>query len=227
MYIIIVGGGEVGYYLAKTLLRDGHEVLIVERNTDKCKLISEQLDDIVVHGDGCEAATLADIGTNRADVLIAVTGDDEDNLVSCQVAKFKFNVQRTIARVKNPNNESLFRSLGVDVTVSSTNLILANVKWELPANDLCSLLTMSASPLKAVCARTSAKSPAIGIRLDSVILPPDTLICLVTSKGQDPRIPTPDTVLAVDDEIIAITSTASEAVLRNILLGSSNKESYG
>ena len=219
MYIIIVGGGEVGYYLAKTLLRDGHEVLIVERDANKCKLISEQLDDIVVHGDGCEAATLADIGTNRADVFIAVTGDDEDNLVSCQVAKFKFNVQRTIARVKNPNNESLFRSLGVDVTVSSTNLILANVKWELPANDLCTLLTISSSPLQAVCIRISAKSPAAGMNLSKIDMPPDTLICLVTSKGQDPKIPTADTVLAVEDEVIVLTSTASEAALRNILLG--------
>lgn len=220
MYIIIVGGGEVGYYLGKTLLSSGHEVLIVERDANKCELISEQLDDIVIHGDGCEAATLADIGTSRADVFIAVTGDDEDNLVSCQVAKYKFNVQRTIARVKNPNNESLFRSLGVDITVSSTNLILSNVKWEIPTNDLCSLLTISGSPLEAVNIRIPNNSPAAGMSLSKINMPPDSLICVVISKGQDPKIPTADTVLAVDDEVIAITATANEAALRNILLGS-------
>ena len=104
MYIIIVGGGRVGYYLTKELLDEGHEVLIVEKKATVCEGITGELGGVCVQGDGCETATLADIGTRRADMLIAVTGDDEDNLVACQVAKHKFNVPRTIARIRNPQN---------------------------------------------------------------------------------------------------------------------------
>src|SRR3972149_6109368 len=124
MYIIVVGGGRVGYYLTKALLGEGHEVLLVEKDAAICETITDELGSVCLRGDGCEATTLAEVGTDRADMLIAVTGDDEDNLVACQVAKHKFNVPRTIARIGNPQNEMLFKKLGIDVTVSSTKIIL-------------------------------------------------------------------------------------------------------
>ena len=124
MYIIVVGGGKVGYYLTKALLDEGHEVLVVEKNATICKNIVDEMGSVCFRGDGCEAATLAEIGTSRADMLISVTGDDEDNLVACQVAKHKFNVPRTIARIRKKNNETIFKKLVIDVTVSSTNIIL-------------------------------------------------------------------------------------------------------
>jgi trk system potassium uptake protein TrkA len=116
MYIIIIGGGRVGYYLSKALLDEGHEILIVEKNATYCQTVNDELGNICFHGDGCEASTLAEVGTARADMVIAVTGEDEDNLVACQVAKHKFKVPHTIARIRNPKNEKLFKKLGIDVT---------------------------------------------------------------------------------------------------------------
>jgi trk system potassium uptake protein TrkA len=124
MYIIVVGGGRLGYYLLKALLNEGHEVLVLEKDKSICKTITDELGSVCFRGDGCEAATLAEVGAGRADMVVSVTGDDEDNLVSCQVAKHKYNVPRTVARIRNPQNADFFKKLGVDVTVSTTNIIL-------------------------------------------------------------------------------------------------------
>ena len=134
MYIIIIGGGRLGYHLAKALLDEGHEVLIIEKDAAVSQTIISELGSVCFHGDGCEAATLEDVGTGRADMFVAVTGDDEDNLIACQVAKHKFNVLRTISRVRNPEHEKIFKILGIDVTVSTTRLILEHIKHELPSH---------------------------------------------------------------------------------------------
>src|SRR4030042_708847 len=136
MYIIVVGGGRVGYYLLKALLNEGHEVLLLEKDARIGRNIGEELGSVCYRGDGCEAATLAEVGTSRADMLVAVTGDDEDNLVACQVAKHKYHVPRTIARIRNPKNEALFKKLGIDVTVSTTNIILEVIEREVPTHTL-------------------------------------------------------------------------------------------
>src|SRR5919202_3908322 len=114
MYAIIGGGGKVGFFLARELISQGHEVLIIENRADRTEFISNELGNVVLRGNADEASTLADAGAGRADVVVAVTGDDEDNLVICQVAKRRFNVQRTIARINNPANEQIFRMLGID-----------------------------------------------------------------------------------------------------------------
>ena len=140
MYIIVIGGGKVGYHLAKALLTEGHEVLLIEKDRDRIDYICSELGSICLHGDGCEAAIQAEAGTSRADMLISVTGDDEDNLVACQVAKHKFKVPRTIARSNNPKNDTLFHMLGIDVTVSSTNVIMEHIQQEVPTHILTRLL---------------------------------------------------------------------------------------
>ncbi len=127
MYIIVVGVGRLGYYLIKALLDEGHEVLAIEKDANVCETVVGEMGSVCIRGDGCEASTLAEVGTSRADMLIAVTGDDEDNLVTCQVAKHKFNVPRTVARIRNPKNETIFKILWIDVTVSSTNIILERI----------------------------------------------------------------------------------------------------
>src|SRR3972149_1248164 len=162
MYIIVVGGGKVGYYLAKTLLSEGHEVLVVEKERRKSERIAEELGSIVLRGDGCEASTLAEVGTNRADVVVAVTGDDEDNLVICQRAKRKFNVPRAIARINNPKNEHIFKLLGIDATVSSTELILSHMEQELPTKTLVPLLKLRQKNLEVVEASITAGSKVAG-----------------------------------------------------------------
>lgn len=172
MYIIVVGGGRVGYYLTKALLDEGHEVLLVEKNATICEVITDELGSICLRGDGCEAATLAEVGTDRADMLIAVTGDDEDNLVACQVAKHKFNVPRTIARIRNPKNETIFKKLGIDITISSTNIILENIETEVPTHPLTHLLTIRDKGLGIVEVKIPPGSATVGKLVKELSLPP-------------------------------------------------------
>jgi len=219
MYIIVIGGGRVGYYLTKALLNEGHEVTIVEKNAKFCKIINDELGGICVHGDGCEAATLAEIGTGRAGMLIAVTGDDEDNLVACQVAKHKFNVARTIARIRNPQNETVFKKLGIDVTVSSTNVILEHIEEEVLVQPLTHLLTIRETGLEIVEVKIPPDSTTIGKPLKELSLPEGSKLALIISKERKPRIPTSDTILRDGDRVIATTTPESEEALRATLRG--------
>jgi len=219
MYIIIVGGGRVGYYLTEALLYEGHEVLIVEKNATVCEVITEQMGSICFRGDGCEAATLAEIGTGRADMLIAVTGDDEDNLVACQVAKHKFNVTRTIARIRNPKNEAIFKKLGIDVTVSSTNIILEHIEEEVPTHPLTHLLTIRDKGLEIVEVKIPPDATTVGKTVKELPLPEGSTLSLLLRKQQKPIIPRASTVLQAEDRIIAVTSPESEEALRTALRG--------
>ena len=216
MYIIVVGGGKVGYYLTIALLGEGHEVLVLEKDAKRCELIAEQLGSVVMRGDGCEARTLADAGTERADMLIAVTDEDEDNLVACQVAKHKFKVPRTIARINNPKNEALFKKLGIDVTVSSTNLILEHIQEEVPTHPLVHLLTLRGGALEIVEVRIPPNSPVVGKRMKEVVFPPDSVICLMIG-GRGAQVPTGDTILEADAQVIAVTRPEAEGALRAAL----------
>ncbi len=220
MYMIVIGGGRVGYYLTKALLDEGHEVLLVEKSADICETINDEMGSICFRGDGCEAATLAEIGTGRADMFIAVTGDDEDNLVACQVAKHKFNVPRTIARIRNPKNENVFKKLGVDVTVSSTNIILEHIEEEVPTHPLTHLLTLSDKGLEIVEIRIPMESITIGKSVKELSIPEESTLVLVIPRERKPHIPTGNTVLQAGDQIIALTSPESEAGLRAALRGS-------
>jgi len=219
MYIIVVGGGMVGYYLTKALLEEGHEVLIIEKDATICENIVEELGSVCIRGDGCEASTLAGVGTGRADMLIAVTGDDEDNLVACQVAKHKFNVPRTIARIRNPKNETLFKKLGVDVTVSSTNIILEHIQTEVPTHTLTRLLTIRDKGLEIVEIKIPPESTTVGKAIKELSLPPRSTLSLIIRKGVKPIIPKSSTILQADDQIIAVTTPESEEKLRAALRG--------
>jgi len=220
MYIIIVGGGEIGYYLAKALLNEGHEVLVLEKNPGVKEFICDELGSICARGDGCEAATLDEVGTGRADMLIAVTGEDEDNLVACQVAKYKFNVPRTIARIKNPKNEAIFKKLGIDVTVSSTNVILENIEEEVPTHPLTHLLTIRDKGLEIVEVKIPPESAIVGKAVKELSLPPESVLSLIISKQHKPQVPTANTVIQAEDQIIAVTPLESEEMLRAALRGS-------
>jgi len=219
MYIIIVGGGKVGYHLAKALLDEGHEILVLEKNPDTEEFICNELGSVCIQGDGCEAATLTEVGAGRADMLIAVTGDDEDNLVACQVAKHKFMVPRTIARIRNPQNEVVFKELGIDVTVSSTNVILEHIQEEVPTHPLTHLLSIRDQGLEVVEIKIPAESSAVGKRVKELPLPKGTRLALVIHQAQKPKVPSADTLIRAEDRVIAITSSEMEEELRNILRG--------
>lgn len=219
MYIIIVGGGRVGYYLTRALLDEGHEVLVVEKDAAVCQAFTEELGSVCIRGDGCEAATLAEVGTGRADMLVAVTGDDEDNLVACQVAKRKFNVPRTIARIRNPRNEILFKKLGIDVTVSSTNVILEHIEEEVPTHPLTHLLDIRDKGLEIVEIKIPPESTTIGKMVRQLSLPKGTKLALIIRKEGRHRVPASDTIIRAEDRIIALTPPESEEALRTALRG--------
>ncbi|MBI4331740.1 MAG: NAD-binding protein [Chloroflexi bacterium] len=217
MYIIIVGAGKVGYFLSKALLSEGHEVLIIEKEADRCERIKEELGSICVRGDGCETSTLTEAGTNRCDMFIAATDGDEDNLVSCQVAKKIFNVPRTIALVNNPKNENLFRSLGIDVTVSSTAIILEHIEQEVPTHPLVHLFTLGKGELEIVEVRLPPQGYAVGKRIKDLHLPSPSVVTLIIRPGQKPLIPSLDTLLEGGDQVVVVTGHESEESLREEL----------
>jgi trk system potassium uptake protein TrkA len=207
-------------YLAKALLDEGHEILILEKSSTVCDTVNEELGSICYRGDGCEASTLAQVGTGRADMLIAVTGEDEDNLVSCQVAKHKFKVPRTIARIRNPRNEVLFKKLGVDVTISSTNVILEQIAEEVPTHPLIHLHEIRDKGLEIVEVKIPQGAATVGKALRDITLPQDTFLTLIVRRAQKPLVPEPGTILMADDQIIVVTDPASEQELRKALRGS-------
>jgi len=219
MYIIVIGGGRVGYYLTKELLNEGHEVLLIEKNAVICQTINEELGSVCVQGDGCEASTLAEVGMGRADILVAVTGDDEDNLVACQVAKHKFKVPRTIARIRNPKNEVLFKKLGIDATVSTTTLILEHIEELMPSHPLTHLLMIRDKGLEIVEVKISPESATVGKAVRELSLPSASILALIIRKEQKPIVPAPDTVLQAEDQVIAVTTPESEEALRAALRG--------
>ncbi len=157
MYAIIAGGGKVGFFLARELIEQGHEVLIIENIGDRAEFIANELGNVVLRGNADEASTLADAGAERSDVVIAVTGDDEDNLVICQVAKRRFGTRRTIARINDPRNESIFRQLGIDATMNATQMMLSVLEQEIPQANLVPLLRLRGHGFAAARSRSAAR----------------------------------------------------------------------
>ena len=220
MYIIIVGGGRLGYHLTKALLSEGHEILIIEKDATICGNIAAELGSVCIRGDGCEISTLTEVGTGRAEMFIAVTGDDEDNLVACQIAKHKFNVSHTIARVRNPENETVFKKLGIDVTVNSTNIILEHIKGEVPTHPLTHLLAIRDKGLEIVEVKIPPGSNTIGKPVKELSLPEGSKLALFLRKEGKPLLPTANTILQAGDQIIAVITPESEEELRTALRGS-------
>jgi trk system potassium uptake protein TrkA len=218
MYAVIIGGGKVGYYLAKELVEGGHEVVVLERDGARTRIIDEDLGAVTLCGDGCELSVLEESGIARADVAVAATGDDEINLIACQLAKTRFKVPRTIARINNPKNEKIFKQLGVDATVSTTDTILNKIEEMLPSASLVHVAAMRGTNVEIVEITVPAKSPIVGKKLRDVHLPPDAVVALLIRKGEG-RVPPADSVFEANDELVVATSIRSEAYVRQIILG--------
>jgi trk system potassium uptake protein TrkA len=218
VYVVVVGGGNVGYYLTKELLAAGHEVVMIEKYPPRARQIADELGSIVIPNDGCEGRYQAEAGMARADVVAAVTGDDEDNLVACQVAKMRFNVPRAIARVNNPKNEHLFRQLAIDDTVSPTRTILGVIEHEIPIHDLLHLTELERGELQIVEAQLDADSPAVGHELRELKLPEGSHVAVVIRNERALAV-RPETRLLDGDKLLAVTSAEQEAELRSLLIG--------
>ena len=215
IYVIIVGGGKVGYHLGKTLIQEGHEVLVMDKDRKRAEWLTDQLGEVVMYGDGCEVRTMAEAGMGRANVVVAVTGDDEDNLVICQMAKRKFGVPRTIARVNDPKNEELFKELGIDQTVSSTRIIFNLLEQQIETGQVIPLAALKKGEIEVVEADITAGSPVAGQKIGQLDLPPNTLIISVIRDGHA-MIPHADTKLRDGDSVIAMIKAEREKELRAV-----------
>jgi trk system potassium uptake protein TrkA len=220
MYIIVAGGGKVGLGLATELLQGTNEVLVLERDPARAAQMSAELGDSVMAGDGCETSTLDDAGVSRADLVAAVTGDDEDNLVICEIARSR-GVARTIARINNPKNELLFKKRGIETTISATQAILAQIEQELPTHEMISLLKLHGG-LELFEIKLPATSPVVGRAVREVLLPPESLIALVVDPGGSPRLPGGDSRLNGGDALVVVTHRESLDMLREALIGSTH-----
>ncbi|HEX9412651.1 MAG TPA: TrkA family potassium uptake protein [Ktedonobacterales bacterium] len=218
MYIIIGGGGQVGYYLTKGLLEQAHEVLLLEKDYKRFKTLQEQLGaGNVGRGDACEVRVLEEYGCSRADVVIAVTGEDEDNLVICQVAKKRFGVGRTVARVNNPRNNKMFLDLGIDRTVSPTAMLLHLIELEIPHHTLVPLIELTRAGLGLVELTVPPDSPAAGLPLRDLKLPSECNVALI-SRGDENITPSGDTIIEPEDKIYALVKAEGETALREKIL---------
>lgn len=215
MYIIVVGGGNVGYYLAKTLSQTSHEVLLLEKNRVTHRIIAEELGEMVMQGDGCEVRIMEEAGVGRADVVVAVTGEDEDNLVVCQMAKMKFNVPRTIARVNDPRNEKLFNRFGIDATVSSTRIIYNLIEQEIETNEVIPVAALKRGNIEIVEIEIGAHSPVLHQKIQELPMPSDALIISII-RSDHGMLPLPETRFETGDSILALVNAEHEHALRDV-----------
>ncbi len=218
MYIIVVGAGKIGYFLARRLCQGKHTVSIVEKDRSICDEVVKELDALVINGDGCEPRILEEAGINRADVLAAVTGDDEDNLIICQLAKERFNLRRTVARVNNPDNEHTFTELGIDVPINSTNIIAKIVEEEVSFSDFVNLMSFKRGKLAIIRVDLPADSPVINKEVKDVELPTDSVLVSIV-RGEEVIVPKGNTVFKPGDDVIALTLVGNEPQMLNLLAG--------
>jgi trk system potassium uptake protein TrkA len=209
MYIIIVGAGKVGWNLARELLEKGREVTLIENSRDRYLTVEQELEHSVQYGDASELWVLERAGISRADMVIAVTGDDEDNMLICQVAKEKYLVDRIIARVNNPRNRQHFDLLGIKPLVSATDLILRLIEHEVPEYGLVHLLDLPEQQLEIIEILLPGDSRAAGQRVGDLQMPEGALLISVLREGTG-FVPNSETVLEAGDEILAVLDPTVE-----------------
>jgi trk system potassium uptake protein TrkA len=209
MYVIVAGAGKVGWNLARELIDKGHEVTILESSRRRYLVVEEELEHAVQYGDATELWVLERAGISRADLVIAVTGDDEDNMLICQVAKEKYLCERVIARVNNPRNLQHFKLLGVQPVVSATDLILRLIEHEVPRYGLVHLLALEEERLEIIELEVLPDAPAAGRRVVDVGLPEGSLVISVLRDGQG-FVPKADTVIEAGDEVLLVLDPGLE-----------------
>jgi trk/ktr system potassium uptake protein len=210
MYVLIAGAGKVGWNLARELIAKGHEVTLVEGNRRRYLIVEQELEHAVQYGDATELWILERAGIQRADMVIAVTGDDEDNMLICQVAKEKYLVDRIIARVNNPRNLQHFKLLDILPAVSATDLILRLIEHEVPKYGLVHLLDLEEEHLEIIEMEVADDAPAAGRKVIDIDLPDGSLIISVLREGGG-IVPRGDTVIEAGDEVLLVLDPGVEA----------------
>jgi trk system potassium uptake protein len=209
MYVIVVGAGKVGLNLARELIDKGNELTIVENSARRYATVEEELEHRAQYGDGSELWVLERAGIERADMVIAVTGDDEDNILICQVAREKYGVERVIARCNNPRNLQHFELLGVKPAVSATDLILRLIEHEVPRYGLLHLLDLPQERLEIIEVEVSGGSPADGSAVRDLGIPEGSLVISILRDGTG-FVPLADSVVKSGDEVLLVLDTGLE-----------------
>jgi len=218
MFIIVVGGGKVGVSVTRTLLALNHEVAIIEQERERAERLEEEFEHRAIYGDGTELFVLERAGITRPpDIVVAVTGDDEDNIIICQLAREKYGVEKVVARVNDPRNEPHFDLLGISPTVSATSMVLALVEHEVPQHELVHLLELRKENLEIVEVEIKSGSSAEGKRVEQLQLPETTRLISVMREGKA-EIAVGATQLYAGDQVLAILEPGGEAELKRVLL---------
>jgi trk system potassium uptake protein TrkA len=215
MYIIVVGAGQVGFHLAKNLIAEGHEVSIVELDVKTCDMLVDVFGDRVIPGSGARLSVLSQAGAERADVLVAATGADEDNLVIAQLAK-RLGVRRVIARVNNPSNVEIFHRLGIELTVSATRLIAELIDQEVAVEDMRTLLTFPSGDFEIVEVDVSDRTAWVNRQVREILWPDNTLLVSILRGGRV-VVPKGRTVLRPGDRLLVLTPPEGAPKIRERL----------
>jgi trk system potassium uptake protein TrkA len=209
MYILVVGAGKVGWNLARELIGKGNEVTVIESDASRFAMVEEELEHAVHYGDGSELWVLERAGVARADMAIAVTGDDEDHILICQVAREKYGVERVIARCNNPRNLQHFELLGIKPAVSATDLILRLIEHEVPRYGFLHLLDLPQERLEIIEIEVAEGSPAAGTQVKDLGLPDGSLAIAILRHGTG-FVPLSDSVIEAGDEVLIVLDTGLE-----------------
>jgi trk system potassium uptake protein len=220
MYVVISGGGKVGSYLARNLVKNRHGVAIIEKRSGVVEKLAEELptEVLLIEGDGCDVKYQEDAGVGHADILAAVTGDDDDNLVSCQLARARFAVKRTVARINSPKNEPIFHALGIE-GISSTTIISRLIEEEATIGDIIRLQTLKKGQISLVEIDLPKNDCfACNRKVCELNLPEGSVIATVV-RGDRVIVPKGDTVMETGDRVLAVVTLGKEEALRGILQG--------
>ena len=215
MYIVIAGGGRIGRYIARDMEERRHEVTVVERDARRCEQLVIDTSVLVIEGDACDVRYLEQAHVDRADVFVATTHDDDDNLVACQLARIEFDVKRTISRVNTPKNVEIFEKLGIE-PVSSTRLISELIENEFSVGELIHLTTLKGGRVSLVEVRIP-DDQRDGRRVVDLRLPAESILVAIF-RGEETVIPRGDTVILPGDEVVALTDPEHEDALREQLV---------
>jgi trk system potassium uptake protein len=218
MYVLIAGGGRIGRYIAKDLVEKGHEVTILERIASRCEQLVMETDVLVIEGDACDVRYLEQGHADRADVFVATTHEDDDNLVSCQLAKIEFGVRRAISRVNTPKNVEIFETLGIE-PVSSTRLISELLENEFSVGELIHLTSLKGGRVQLVELRIPDGPSAPKPRALQALKLPNEAVIVALFRGEETVIPHGATEIRPGDEVVALTTPALEERLTRVLLG--------
>lgn len=202
MYVVIIGGGRVGKDLAKLLLPEGHDVVLMEKNEELAASLSKEFDALIIEGDGTDLESLKDAGLNKAEALVAVTGDDKSNLIAAQLADKIFKVPNIIARVNDPKNEGVFTNLGVENTVSTTRASAMQIKNSL--GDSKTILTIGGQEAQLIDMKVNEDVPIAHKKVKNAGLPKGTIIVSVM-RGDKTLIPDGNTVIRPDDNVTILS----------------------